>query len=50
MRVGLQIRDDLVRGNSRGYGGMDGCFRNFGGDEVGVARVEAGEEGEYGYG
>lgn len=29
---------------------MNGCFGNFGGDEVGVARVEAGEEGEYGNG
>ena len=33
-------------GDSRGDGAEDGGFRDFGGDEVGVAGVGFGEEGE----
>jgi len=38
----------LVRGDSRGDGGLDGGFGYFGRDEVGVAGVELGEEREDG--
>ena len=46
MGVRGEVVDDLVRGDAEADGGLDGGFGEFGGDEVGVAGAELGEEGE----